>query len=90
MTRDEFSASYRLLKSLTDTGVRSYNALATASGDVVMVHLMDRGDTETVFAVEALIEGLPADDRSRVLLQGELDGHPFLVTRFLPGFTTLK
>nr|MCU0635261.1 hypothetical protein [Gemmatimonadaceae bacterium] len=90
MTRDEFSAAYRLLKSLTDTGVRSYNALETATGDVVMVHLMDRDDTETVFGVDALIDGLPAEDRARVLVRDALDGHPFLVTRFLPGFTTLK
>jgi hypothetical protein len=90
MTRDEFSASYRLLKCLTEVGVRSYNAVETASSDVVMVHLMNRDDAATVFAVDALVDGLSADDRSRILARGTLDGHPFLVTSFLPSFTSLQ
>jgi hypothetical protein len=89
MTRDEFSASYRLLKSIADAGVRSYHALDRASGDVVMVHLTDRGDQDAALAIDALIRRLSTGDRACILRQGELDGHLLLVTQVVPGFTTL-
>ncbi|HKT06872.1 MAG TPA: hypothetical protein VJR24_03160, partial [Gemmatimonadaceae bacterium] len=85
MTSAEFSARYQLLKPVADGKVRTLNALAIASGKVVMVHYLV-GTTDENNAVLARVRALPEIERLRLIETLDVEGHPVVVTQFLQGF----
>ncbi|HEV2179049.1 MAG TPA: hypothetical protein VGR59_01955, partial [Gemmatimonadaceae bacterium] len=88
MTSAEFSARYQLLKPVADGKVRTLNALAVASGKVVMVHYL-AGTTDENNAVLARVRALPDTERLKVIETLDVEGHPVVVTQFLQGFESL-
>ena len=88
MTSAEFSARYQLLKPVADGKVRTLNALATASGKVVMVHYLV-GTTDENNAMLARVRALPETERLKLIETLDVEGHPVVVTQFLQGFESL-
>src|SRR5690349_14755949 len=88
MTSAEFSARYQLIKPVADGKVRTLNALAVASGKVVMVHYLV-GSTDENNAVLARVRALPDIERLKVVETLDVEGHPVVVTQFLQGFESL-
>src|SRR5262245_24938375 len=89
MTSAEFSAKYRVLKTLTEHGARSQIAQEIALGRMVMVHHLNVGS-----AVERqrLVAGLGALDpaaSAKVIEVTDVDGVKVVVTQFLATFTDL-
>src|SRR6185437_8941789 len=88
MTSAEFSARYQLIKPVADGKVRTLNALAVASGKVVMVHYLV-GSTDENNAILARVRALPDIERLKVVETLDVEGHPVVVTQFLQGFESL-
>src|SRR6185312_6048862 len=88
MTSAEFSARYQLLKPVADGKVRTLNALAVATGKVVMVHYLV-GTTDENNAMLARVRALPDVERLKVIELLDIEGHPVVVTQFLQGFESL-
>src|SRR6185312_8669012 len=88
MTSAEFSARYQLLKPVADGKVRTLNALAVASGKVVMVHYLV-GTTDENNAMLARVRALPDIERLKLIETVDVEGHAVVVTQFLQGFESL-
>lgn len=89
MTKHEFARSYQLLRQITRGDVQTHHALAS-TGAVVMVHVLRPDGIELKAELLGLIERLASEDRQRVLLVDDVDGTPFIVTRFLLEFSSLR
>jgi hypothetical protein len=89
LSHEEFSSSYRLLRTVGAVGARSYHALDVATGNVVMVHLMDRDDHAMLSLLDERVGALSEDHR-RGLIVGAVHGIPFVVTQFVTGLTSLR
>src|SRR5215212_6363894 len=90
MTSAEFSSRYKLLKRITEQGVRSYNAQQTATARVVMVHFLDGGPTDANQELLRMVQRLERVDKAKVLETMDVDGTTVLVTEFLAGSRTLE
>jgi hypothetical protein len=88
LTGEEFTASYQLLRTLGVQGARSYHALDRHAGNVVMVHLLDRGDESASAQLQQRLDALPAAARNAVRV-GDVSGMPYLVTGFVAGLASL-
>jgi hypothetical protein len=88
LTGEEFTASYQLLRMIGVHGARSYHALDRHAGNVVMVHLLDRGDESACTQLQQRIDALPAAALHEVRV-GDVSGMPYLVTGFVAGLATL-
>src|SRR5579864_5018155 len=89
MTSAEFSARYQLIKPVADGKVRTLNALAVATGKVIMVHYLV-GSADENNALLARVRALPEIGRLKVIEILDVEGHPVVVTQFLQGFESLE
>src|SRR5690349_15121196 len=89
MTSAEFASKYRVMKTLSDAGVRSQIAQEVALGRMVMVHTLDALPPAERQALIARLNALSTDAASQVFGLFDVDGAAVVVTHFLQNFTTL-
>src|SRR3954468_19078483 len=89
MTSAEFSAKYRVLKTLTEHGARSQIAQEVALGRMVMVHHLDVGTDAERQRLVAKIGGLDPSAASKGFDVVTIDGTQVVITHFLATFTDL-
>ena len=89
MTSAEFAAKYRVMKTLSDAGVRSQIAQEVALGRMVLVHTLDALPPAERQALIARLDALPPDAAAKVFGRFDVDGAVVVVTHFFSNFTTL-
>src|SRR5678815_495941 len=89
MTSAEFTAKYRILKTLTENGARSQIAQETALGRMVMVHSLDVGTAAERSTLLRKARTLDPAATAKVFEIVEVDGTHVVVTHFLTSFTDL-
>lgn len=82
MTRDEFSAKYKLLKQIDGGDGRSYTAEHRPTGRAVLVHFLP-ADSPSSRALPELIGRLGPRDASKITDTLSVDGSPVVVSEFI-------
>src|SRR6478672_3620917 len=90
MTSAEFATKYRVMKTVSDAGVRSQIAQEVALGRMVMIHTFDRLTPAEQQTLLRRLDVLPPDAASKVFSRFDVDGTPVVVTHFLQNFTSLS
>src|SRR5262245_16079919 len=89
MTSAEFTAKYRVLKTITERGARTQIAQESVLGRMVMLHHLDVGTTiERTRLVEKL-SALNEAASAKVFDVVTVDGTQVIVTQYLATFTDL-
>lgn len=83
MTSEEFSSKYRLLKAMGDGPDRRYTAEHRSSGQMVLVHFIDRDSADLGSELSGLVERLAPPDRAKVLETLTVDRSLVFVTQFI-------
>src|SRR5215471_3488629 len=89
MTSAEFTAKYRVLKTITERGARSQIAQETALGRMVMVHHLDIGTSAERQRLVARLGSLDPAAAAKIFDLVTVDGTQVLVTHYLATFTDL-
>ncbi|HTE46785.1 MAG TPA: hypothetical protein VK636_16145 [Gemmatimonadaceae bacterium] len=89
MTSAEFTAKYRILKTLTENGARSQIAQEIALGRMVMVHFLDIGTAAERDGLLARARSLNDAGAAKVFEIVDVDGVHVVVTHFLASFNDL-
>ena len=89
MTSAEFATKYRVMKSLSDAGVRSQIAQEVALGRMVMVHTLDQLSSTERQTLLRRLDALPPEGASKIFSRFEVDGTPVVdikpvMREFLP------
>lgn len=89
MSGEDLRARYQLLKLVSDVDASTYHALAH-DGSMVMVHVLDIGESEKKRALLDLVETLHPAARKRIIEIGESADAPVVVTKYIMGFRSLE
>src|SRR5689334_24657735 len=80
-----FYSTYELMELVKDDGIKSFRAREIATGRDVLVHLFSNPDSlETQFSIQK-IRNLTPEARALVIVEGQHEGTPYVVTSGLPG-----
>jgi hypothetical protein len=89
MTGEEFRTKYQLVEAVGETGAGSYRGF-DAAGLPVMVHLLGSVQPAERHRILGLFASLPSAPRESVLEVADVDGAPFVVTKVLEPFASLR